>query len=144
MLRPTFYATADCFSNCMAYCWNGGSETDPEYCRDALYRCHIECEVGNSYGAIAYSAKDQGVGWSRGSDDLSKAKKAAMDNCAARGSACKLLVWFNNSCGALATDGNIVRWGTALVKHNADQRALAECKKAAGKECAIQASVCSP
>jgi len=141
--RPTFYARADCYSDCMAYCLNGGSEVDAEWCRDASYRCSIQCQGKQTYGAIAYSAKDRGVGWSHGMDDLKKAKKVALDNCAARGTACKLSVWFNNGCGALAADGNFVEWGTAPLKHAADQSALAKCAKVGGKNCAIQASVCS-
>jgi hypothetical protein len=43
----------------------------------------------------------------------------------------------------LAADGSIVTWGTANQKENAQQRALLECKKAGGKNCAIEAWVCS-
>jgi len=56
-------------------------------CRDQAHRCQIQCDGQNkkSYGAIAYSAKDEGAGWSYGFSDLSKAKKVAMDNCSHNG-----------------------------------------------------------
>ena len=78
-------------------------------CRDQAHRCQIQCDGQNkkSYGAIAYSAKDEGAGWSYGFSDLSKAKKVAMDNCSHNGSACELWVWYANSCGAVAADGNL-------------------------------------
>jgi hypothetical protein len=71
------------------------------------------------------------------------AKKQAMDRCAVHGSACKLWAYFENECGAVAADGKIVTWGTAYLKENAQRRALAECQKAGGKNCAIAAWACS-
>jgi hypothetical protein len=38
---------------------------------------------------------------------------------------------YENECGAIAADGNIVTWGTAFL--NAEQRAMLECKKPAAK-----------
>ena len=114
-----------------------------DFCRELRAKCQATCSGQKSWGAIAYSTKDKGAGWSYGWNDLSKAKKEALDNCAKHGTACKLWAWYNNSCGAIAADGNIVTWGTASVKANADQRALLECKKAGGKKCAIEVSQCS-
>jgi hypothetical protein len=114
-------------------------------CNDQQHRCQIQCDGQNkkSYGAIAYSKKDQGVGWSYGWNEVSKAKKVALDNCSKHGSGCEIWVWYANSCGAVAADGKIVTWGSAAAKQSADQRALAECAKAGGKKCVIQASQCS-
>jgi hypothetical protein len=53
------------------------------------------------------------------------------------------MAWFENECGAVAADGNIVTWGTASLRANAERRALLECQKAGGKKCAIEAWVCS-
>jgi hypothetical protein len=80
-----------------------------------------------SWGAIAYRPKDEGAGWSYGFADLDKAKQQAMDNGNKRGAACKLWVWYNMQCGALAHDSDIVTWGTAEVREDADRRAVAEC-----------------
>jgi hypothetical protein len=120
--------------NCAVRCSPGG-DLDVTHPFDPNY--------GKSWGAIAYSAKDKGAGWSFGWKDLDKAKKVALDNCSARGVACKLWVWYNNSCGALAIDGNIVTWGSAYAKSSANERALAECAKVGGKQCVIQVSQCS-
>jgi hypothetical protein len=67
----------------------------------------------------------------------------AVDNCSKHGSACKSIVWYYNSCAAVAADGNIVTWGRGSAKQKAEQTALAECAKADGKKCAIQVSQCS-
>lgn len=138
---------SDCVVDCMnlSRCWSRWSSSDPWACRDQEHRCEIQCEGKNkkSYGAIAYSAKDKRAGWSYGFEDLSKAKKNALDNCSKQGSACQLWVWYANSCGAIAADGKIVTWGTSDIKRNADQRALSECAKAGGKKCAIEVSQCS-
>jgi hypothetical protein len=147
-LGPGTHARAgDCVVDCMnrSGCWSGGSVSNPQMCNDQLHRCNIQCEGQNqkTFGAIAYSAADKGYGWSHGWNDLSKAKKVALDNCSEHGSACKLWVWYENSCGALAADGKIVTWGTASAKQSANQRALAECARAGGKKCAIQVSQCS-
>jgi hypothetical protein len=50
---------------------------------------------------------------------------------------------YENECGAIAADGNIVTFGTAYLRLNAEQRALLECKKAGGKNCAIKVWSCS-
>jgi hypothetical protein len=131
-------------------------ETCYDYCLKAggVGSCAVRCSPGGdldsthagnvaAWGAIAYSSKDQGAGWSFGWNDLDKAKKIALENCSARGSACKLWLWFNHGCGALAADGEKVTWGTAPAKQSADQRALLECKKAGGTKCVIQVSQCS-
>jgi uncharacterized protein DUF4189 len=147
-LWPASIAVAgDCVVDCMyrSGCWSGGSVSNPAMCNDQQHRCQIQCDGQNkkSYGAIAYSKKDQGVGWSYGWNDVSKAKKVALDNCSKHGSGCEIWVWYANSCGAIAADGKIVTWGSASAKQSADQRALAECAKAGGRKCVIQASQCS-
>ena len=133
-------------------------ETCYDYCLKAGGQgsCAVRCSPGGdldttyrgstskSWGAIAYSAKDKGAGWSYGFGDLDKAKKVALDNCSSRGAACKLWIWYANSCGALAIDGSIVTWGTAYARQSsAEQRALLECSKAGGKKCVVQVSQCS-
>jgi hypothetical protein len=138
----------DCVVDCMnrSGCWSGGSVTNPEMCRDQAHRCEIQCggQGGKkSNGAIAYSRTDKGAGWSYGFDDLSKAKKVAMENCAKNGSACEVWVTYSNGCGAVAIDGKIVTWGSASTKQSADQRALSECAKAGGRSCVVQVSQCS-
>ncbi len=114
-----------------------------DFCLELRAKCQARCSGRRWWGAIAYSAKDKGAGWSYEWNDLSEAQKQALDSCSKRGTACKLIAWFENECGAVAADGNIVTWGTAYLRKNAEQRALLECKKAGGKNCAIEAWVCS-
>ncbi|HEY3739736.1 MAG TPA: DUF4189 domain-containing protein [Bryobacteraceae bacterium] len=131
--------------NCFDYCLRAGGTGD----------CAVRCGpggdlenahpwvMGKSWGAIAYSQKDKGVGWSHGYAELAKAKKVALDRCSDTGKTCKLWIWYADSCGALAVDGRIVTWGTSSTRKNANQRALDECAKAGGRKCTVQVSQCS-
>jgi hypothetical protein len=53
------------------------------------------------------------------------------------------MVWYRNSCGAVAADGDIVAWGQASAKRTAQQSALDKCAKAGGKKCAVETAQCS-
>ena len=140
--RPTSAVGADCLYECEGpICADFGNKAD--FCQEIRAKCQARCSGRRWWGAIAYSAKDKGAGWSYEWNDLDGAKKQAMDRCKVRGAACKLMAWFENECGAVAADGNIATWGTAYLKQNAQQRALLECKKAGGKKCAIEAWACS-
>ncbi|MGO9097725.1 MAG: DUF4189 domain-containing protein [Bryobacteraceae bacterium] len=146
----TFYPTPvlaeDCLPECMHThgCWGGGmSET---YCRLELIDCQQMCnaKTQRSYGAIAYSTKDNACGWANGWNSQKKAEQVALDDCSKRGPGCKSIVWYSKGCGAVAADGNIVTWGTDSTKQQAEYRAMDECKKEGGKKCALQASQCTP
>ena len=108
---------------------------EPGRCNNMPELCNIQCRNQNrdSWGAIAYSVKDKGFGYSDGWQDLARAKRTALDNCSRYGTACQVWMWYNRECGALAADGEKIGWGTSSVKHTADQRALAECTKNGGK-----------
>jgi hypothetical protein len=138
---------ADCVVACMerSGCWSGGSVHEPSRCNNMPELCNIQCrnQTRDFWGAIAYSAKDKGFGYSDGWPDLARAKKTALENCSKHGAACQLWIWYNRECDALAADGEKVGWGTSSAKQAADQRALAECTKGGGKKCAIQVSQCS-
>lgn len=122
-------------------CADFGNKTD--MCTDLRAKCQARCSGRRWWGALAYSATDKFFGWSNGWNDVDGAKKEAMRRCTVKGKECKLWAFFENECGAVAADGNIVTWGTASLKENAQQRALAECKKAGGKNCAIAVWACS-
>ena len=118
LVLPTFVPTAssaDCVVECMerSGCWSGGSVSDPGRCNNMPELCNIQCrsQTHDSLGAIAYSVKDKGLGYSDGWPDLARAKKTALDNCAKHGTACRLWMWYNRECGALAADGEKVGWG---------------------------------
>jgi hypothetical protein len=138
----TSLPASDCLYECEGpECYNFSNNT--ALCREIRAKCQTTCSNKRSYGAIAYSARDKGAGWSFGWDDQAKAEKVALDNCSGRGAACKTIVWYYNSCGAVAADGNIVTWGRDNTRRRAEQTALAECTKGRGKKCAIEASQCS-
>ena len=143
--KPSRTASAlggDCLYQCEgSTCYDFSNKAD--FCGELRAKCQARCSGRRQWGAIAYSTKDKGAGWSYGFSDLSDAKKEAMQRCSLQGKACKLWAWFENECGAVAADGDTVTWGTAYLKESAQQRALFECRKAGGKNCAIEAWVCS-
>ena len=140
---------ADCFRECMdvASC---GSSFDSSYCSSIESRCETECRnspnnpnAAKSYGAIAYSAKDGGYGYSHGWTNQKKAEKVAMSGCKDHGKKCKPAVWFSNGCGAVAADGKKTGWGIGDSARQASQAALTNCAKSGGKNCKVQVSHCS-
>lgn len=142
VLGPTTNVAGDCLYECQGpICADFSNNTS--MCLELRAKCQNTCSNRRSYGAIAYSAKDKGVGWLYGWDDQNKAQKVALDKCSKHGSACKLIMWYYNSCGAVAADGNIVTLGRDSTKIKAQQTTLSECTKAGGKKCAIQVSQCS-
>ena len=96
-----------------------------------------------SWGAIAYSNRDMGAGWSSRKDDRATAEREAMSLCSQRGKACVLRTAFNKGCGALAADRDVAGWGTSTDPREAQQKAIAECRKAGGTTCVLHISFCS-
>jgi hypothetical protein len=96
-----------------------------------------------SWGAIAYSTRDMGAGWSQGKEDRASAEREAMSVCSQRGKECVLRTAFNKQCGALAADRDFAGWGTSADQREAQQKAIADCKKAGGANCALHISFCS-
>jgi hypothetical protein len=96
-----------------------------------------------AWGAIAYSAKDMGAGWSQGKADRASAEREAMAACSQRGKACVLQTAFNKTCGALAADRNFTGSATSTDQREALQKAVDECKKAGGTNCVPHIAFCS-
>jgi hypothetical protein len=154
LAQPLFVSTADC-ANCMLDCMRVWSCTNPagQHCAEeqskAWDMCKIRCDgktapAGTGWGSIAYSAKDHISGWSYEHDHRGTAEQVALQWCNRdRGANCVLRVSFYNSCGAVAADGDTVASGTASTKAGAEQQAMAECTRAGGRLCAVQASACS-
>jgi uncharacterized protein DUF4189 len=146
LVRPTFVSTADgadCVLECMKY-----FSPYPGMTYDHQWElCQIRCKGKTNppaYGAIAYSRKDKLWGFTYGQNDKATAEKLAMQYCVKQGGAkCQVEATFNNTCGAIAASGDIVTWGTDGTKYNAEQRAVAECKRVGGKQCEAQSSICS-
>jgi hypothetical protein len=134
-----------CVVKCMerSGCWSGGSVTMPGYCNNKPELCNIECST-DSWGAISYSWKDKTSGWSYGKSNRADAVRMAIQACVKEGGAkCILQTSFNGICGSVAADGDLVAWGNADTKPNAQRRALAECARLGAKKCALQATICS-
>jgi len=96
-----------------------------------------------AWGAIAYSARDMGAGWSQGKADRASAEKEAMSVCSQRGKDCVLRTAFNKQCGALAADGAFAGWGSSTDQRAAQLKAVDDCKKAGGARCVLHISFCS-
>lgn len=140
-------AFADCFDQCMSIkgCWHKG-QTYSNYCGSAEVNCESECErkEGNSaresYGAIAYSLKDGSYGYSNGQGSRGEAEAAALNYCREYSKKCKAMVWFYNSCGAVASNGKKAGWGQDANEYAAQQKALKSCGK---KDCEVKVTHCS-
>lgn len=93
----------------------------------------------DSFAAIAYSDESGAVGYSNDYDSRAGAEQRALAEC---GSGCKVVLWFKNACGALATgdDG----WGTgwASTRGAAESTALTGCSEQT-KNCTIERWVCT-
>ncbi len=96
-----------------------------------------------SWGAIAYSSRDMGAGFSQGKADRAAAEREAMSVCAQRGKECVVRSTFNKQCGALAADGSITGSSTSTDQREALAKALDECKRAGGNRCVPHVAFCS-
>jgi len=96
-----------------------------------------------AWGAIAYSSRDMGAGWSQGKDDRASAEREAMQACSQHGKACVLRTAFNKQCGALAADRDFTGWGTSANVRDAQQQAIGQCQKAGGTRCVLHVAFCS-
>ncbi len=149
---PTALAV-DCYTDCMrgSGCLDSRSDENVSYCSGTQVRCSNNCRAaGNTaddnrkaYGAIAYSRKDEGYGFSDGKKTRKQAETVALQYCKEYGKKCKIEVWFYNGCGAIAADGRKV--GTGIGPNTGDARhdALKDCKKGGKKNCQVKIAHCS-
>ena len=150
----------DCYTDCVnsSNCSSLSSDHNSAYCGDAVSRCQMTClqktdDSHDSYGAIAYSVKNNAYGFSDSWKDKKEAQKAAMKYCSQNGKGCKNMVWFRNSCGAVASDGKKASWGYGPSIQAAQKQALDNCNKGFSfgfflglyfkKHCEVKVSHCS-
>lgn len=139
---PASVYGADCLYQCEGpLCYDFSNHST--MCQEIRAKCQVKCSGQKSYGAIAYSKKDKGWGFSFNWDSEPRAEKEAVKNCSAHGKACESIVWYYNGCGAVVADGDVVTYGRDNAKVRAEQIAMSECKKAGGKNCVLQTSQCS-
>lgn len=143
---------ADCFDECMSLknCWHKDQRYS-DYCGSAEANCTRSCENqeenekgrSDSYGAIAYSRQTGGYGYSDGQNSRAEAENLALGYCRQYNKKCRNVVWFYNSCGAVASDGHKVSWGRADSEAEAAQKALKDCQGFFKKDCEVKISHCS-
>jgi serine/threonine-protein kinase len=92
---------------------------------DAQKYVPIPGPSGSRFGAIAYSRSTANWGTSYDYESEAVARKAALDSCGQ--SDCKVVVWFQNACGALAagSTGSGAAWGAN--RREAEEKALRQC-----------------
>jgi hypothetical protein len=131
------FAYGDCYRDCMdaSGCWSARSDENVSYCSGVQATCSSRCRDegpgggGQVYGAIAYSKKKGVYGYSYGWNSQKKAEAVALKNCKDSGPGCKSVVWFYNSCAAVASDGPHVTWGQADTASAAIKDAVDKCNK---------------
>lgn len=138
----------DCLPDCMSVtnCWNMGANPSTPACGIYLAACQQKCRNNSKgvYGAIAYNVKTGSYGFSNSWDNREKAEKTALGYCSKYGKGCKSMVWFSNSCGAVASDGKKATWGQASSVPAAERQALDKCNEGFFKKhCEVKVSHCS-
>lgn len=107
----------------------------------------VQIASGEAFGAIAYSRSTGNYGYSYGKASRPEAERVALGFCAAqrdRAQDCGVLVWFWNSCAALAKASNGAYGGDhAADRPSAQQAALRICANYGGGDCRVIQTVCS-
>lgn len=101
--------------------------------------------LADNYGSIAYSPQSGASGWSYDHSTRRSAEAKALRNCKQHAADCEIVVWFVNSCGAVAVgvDNSRLYAGTwAGSRAAAERAALAACAKL-GSACRIDTWTCS-
>jgi hypothetical protein len=132
-------ARADCYTMCSDYV-EGNCTEYTQTCTD-----DTSSAPRLSYGAIAYGRTSEAYGYSHNWGSETKAESVAMHNCIAHGSDCKVMVWFEHKCGAVAARGDhaFAYWGLAYSERDARNEAMSQCVKDKGQQCAVKVSHCS-
>ncbi|MEN9233488.1 MAG: DUF4189 domain-containing protein [Gloeomargarita sp. DG02_4_bins_56] len=100
---------------------------------------------GDLFGAIAYNTTNGSYGYGFNFPDRASAEARAIQECeqVSQGE-CKVLVWFQNACGALARDQhNNAGSGWGETKEIAQKEAIASCRSIGGTDCTVVETVCT-
>ena len=100
----------------------------------------------SKWTAIAVSDSNLAYGASWQANSRREAEQIALEYCRGQGASdCKVQMWAQGKCVALATSGSDVIWGTdsGLYPGTAQAGALAQCRKFGGHACAIVTHPCS-
>ncbi len=101
----------------------------------------IRCPTGDSFGAIAFSRASGRTGQSSNCCTRSTADRRAVADC--RKADCRVEVWLDNNCGALAAGRGGWAYAVGDDKVQAERLALSQCAAHGGSRCKVAASLCS-
>lgn len=96
-----------------------------------------------SFGAIAYSPSTGAAAWNHSYPNQSAAENAALVGCYKHARDCRVVVWYDRGCGALAVSPGGA-WGSAYGPNSAaaQNNALASCS-AHDRGCYVKRWQCS-
>lgn len=97
------------------------------------------------WGAISFDSEAGKYGTSNAMPNRRKAEKAAIKHCASKGARdCKIVLAYNNQCGAMAVSGGDMTVTSAATKEQAEASAIDGCESKTGDgQCKIYYSDCS-
>jgi hypothetical protein len=99
------------------------------------------------FGAIAYSAESDKHGYSWNQATRAAAEQVALRECrtiSGMANDCRVVVWYQNACGALATGRDRhYGWAAEPTEAQAAGRAMSFCRDRAGDSCRVARVVCS-
>jgi hypothetical protein len=97
------------------------------------------------FAAIAVSDSTLSWGDSWAATSQNQAEQMALDSCRKYASDCKVAVWGEFRCLALAISAPDKAWGAdyGMYPETSEAKALKKCEANGGKSCAIQAHPCS-
>lgn len=73
-----------------------------------------------------------------------EAERKALTKCSEHGKDCEMIVWFEHSCGAVATgEVDNIYWGLGDGEGAARKNAINKCVQGGGRNCTVWVSQCS-
>lgn len=143
VLSPRTVA-ADCWANCDADYYSCVRAYEERSCATTRSICTQRCLFTKNYGAFAHSAESDVYGYAFGYETQEGAERRALSECGEDADDCEIVLWFWNTCGALAQD-EAGTYGTAWGDGAGAARAaaLADCEANGGTDCAIVETVCT-
>lgn len=94
------------------------------------------------FGAIAYSPTSGAQGWAYDQPSREAAERTALSACRKHAKDCRVVVWFQNGCGALAESAKVYGWGWGRTQALADAQAIKACSEHA-KRCKVTRQLCT-
>jgi hypothetical protein len=97
----------------------------------------------STYGAIAYSAKEDKFGWAWGSSDRSSASQAAQNYCTFDD--CQPVAWVQGGCLTVTTSAtnHSLNWAYSNTKSQARAASNRSCRDSGALDCVDRVFVCS-